>query len=610
MRLESHGIKKIAVIGQILDPNGKFLLSWNRIFLFIALVALFIDPLYYYVPHIGGPGCLSVHRELYITFTTLRSFTDMFYLIHIVLKFHTAYVLPGSTVIGKGELVMDSRKIASRYLKSDFIVDLTAVIPLPQVFGALWYLQSIERQYHCWSIECYRDMFNKKIPCMNTYFDCRSLNFKERRTWLNKTSVFITCDAKEGGKFKYGIYKDALASKVLSTKFLEKYLYCLWWGLNNISSFGQNLSSSGNISEAAFCMFISIVGVLLFCHLIANIQTYLQSMTTSFEVWREKTKVTDKWMKQRGLPLDLQERIHKYLQYKWSATNGVDDASIMQSLPLDLRRNVRRHVCLDLIHRVHFFSHMDNQLQDAICERLVSSLSTAGAFIIREGDPVEEILFVLRGKLESSTTGGGRYGFLNSSVLGPGDYCGEELLAWTLKPNPSQVLPSSTRTVQALTDIDAFALQAADLKYVANQFKRLHSKKLQHIFRFHSHQWRTWAASYIQAAWSRFKKRKLLEDLLRHEILEDSDTENNQDARFAKLATTLDRSTGGESSSTNEISNIGVQLGALVFSSWFRAKLIGVHRKIGFVEPEESRLEMLKLRKPRDPDFSKHIDSG
>lgn len=127
---------------------------------------------------------------------------------------------------------------------------------------------------------------------------------------------------------------------------------------------------------------------------------------------------------------------------------------------------------------------MDHQLLDAICERLVSSLHTKDTFIVREGDPVNEMLFIIRGEVESSTTDGGRVGFFNSITLGAGDFCGEELLTWALVPTPSLNLPSSTRTVKTLSEVEAFALRAEDLKFVSTQFKRLHSKKLQHAFRY------------------------------------------------------------------------------------------------------------------------------
>lgn len=145
---------------------------------------------------------------------------------------------------------------------------------------------------------------------------------------------------------------------------------------------------------------------------------------------------------------------------------------------------------------------------DAICERLKPVLCTAGTRLVREGDPVDEMLFIIRGHLDSYTTDGGRTGFFNSSRLGPGDFCGEELLTWALDPRPSIILPSSTRTVTAITEVEAFALISDDVKFVAAQFRKLHSKQLRHTFRYHSHQWRTWAACFIQAAWFRYKRRK------------------------------------------------------------------------------------------------------
>ncbi|OIT04907.1 putative cyclic nucleotide-gated ion channel 16 [Nicotiana attenuata] len=102
---------------------------------------------------------------------------------------------------------------------------------------------------------------------------------------------------------------------------------------------------------------------------------------------------------------------------------------------------------------------MDDQLLDAICKCLVSSLNTKDTYIVPEGDPVIEMLFIIRGELESSTTNGGRSGFFNSITLKQGDFCGEELLTWALVPNPNVKLPISTRIVKCLREVEAFALK-------------------------------------------------------------------------------------------------------------------------------------------------------
>lgn len=75
------------------------------------------------------------------------------------------------------------------------------------------------------------------------------------------------------------------------------------------------------------------------------------------EEWRVKQRDTEEWMRHRQLPPDLQERVRRFVQYKWLATRGVDEESILQSLPLDLRREIQRHLCLGLVRRVSVALH-------------------------------------------------------------------------------------------------------------------------------------------------------------------------------------------------------------------------------------------------------------
>lgn len=244
---------------------------------------------------------------------------------------------------------------------------------------------------------------------------------------------------------------------------------------------------------------------------------------------------------------------------------------------------------------------MDDQLLDAICERLVSSLSTPGSYIVREGDPVNEMVFIIRGQMESSTTNGGRSGFFNSITLRPGDFCGEELLTWALVPNSSLNLPSSTRTVKTLTEVEAFALRAEDLKFVAMQFKRLHSMKLQHAFRYYSHQWRTWGACYLQTAWRRYKKKKLAKELAIQENLYYAWVPGQEGYYIVDQ--------DGEHLVDDEIVEAHAQhLGATILASKFAANTRrGLVQKIQIADTSSSSLKMTKLFKPDEPDFTEEV---
>jgi len=60
----------------------------------------------------------------------------------------------------------------------------------------------------------------------------------------------------------------------------------------------------------------------------------------------------EQWMSHRMLPNNLRERIRRPEQYKWQATKGVEEASLIQNLPRDLRRDLKRHLCWSLLKRV------------------------------------------------------------------------------------------------------------------------------------------------------------------------------------------------------------------------------------------------------------------
>ncbi|KAK9139397.1 hypothetical protein Scep_009078 [Stephania cephalantha] len=628
---------------KIFDPQDRFLLLWNRLFIISCILAVSVDPLFLYLPIINRKSmCLGIDKNLAVTSTTLRTLIDAFYVIRMVFQFRTAYIAPSSRVFGRGELVIDPAQIAQRYLRRLFIVDLLAVLPLPQVVvwkflqrskssevlatkqallvivllqyiprflrflpltselkrsvgvfaesafagaayyllwymlashivGAFWYLLAVERSDACWQEAC-----NANGKCNTNFLYCGNRHMSGFAAWraISESVLNKACSVTDDNPpFNFGIYAQALSSGVASSRhFLSKYCYCLWWGLQNLSTLGQGLQTSTYPGEVVFSISLAIFGLILFALLIGNMQTYLQSLTIRLEEMRVKRRDSEQWMHHRMLPQDLRERVRRYDQYKWLETRGVDEENLVHSLPKDLRRDIKRHLCLALVRRVPLFENMDERLLDAICERLRPSLYTESTYIHREGDPVDEMLFIIRGRLESVTTDGGRSGFFNRSLLKEGDFCGEELLTWALDPKSGSNLPSSTRTVKALTEVEAFALYAEELKFVASQFRRLHSRQVQHTFRFYSQQWRTWAACFIQAAWRRYCKRKMME--LRHKEEE------------------LDEAERVRSSSSS--------LGATIYASRFAANAMrGVHRL-----RNKSTRELVKLQKPPEPDFS------
>lgn len=587
--------------------------------------------------------CWYLDRKLEKAASVLRFFTDIFYILHIIFQFRTGFIASSPTTFGRGVLIEDRYAITKRYLSTYFFIDVFAILPIPQVIilvllpnlqgskivkaknvllliiicqyvprlirirplylqitrsagvitetaragaafnlllymlashvlGALWYLLSIQRQDSCWRQQC-----RSNPTCDLAYLYCGDYDNNVKNTFL--TTICLPSNQSNLPDPYFGIYAPAIKNVSQSKSFFAKLFFCVWWGLQNLSSLGQNLKTSTYAWENLFAVFVSISGLVLFALLIGNVQTYLQSASLRIEEMRVKSRDTDQWMSYRHLPENLKERIRRYEQYRWQETSGVDEEQLLMNLPKDLRRDIKRHLCLSLLMRVPLFENMDDQLLDAMCDCLKPILYTEGSCVIREGDPVNEMLFVMRGNLMSMTTNGGRTGFFNSDVLKAGDFCGEELLTWALDPTSTSSLPSSTRTVKTMSEVEAFALRAEDLRFVATQFRRLHSKQLQHTFRFYSQQWRTWAACFIQAAWHRYCRKKI----------EDSLREKEKRLQFAIA----------NDSSTS------LSFMAALYASRFAGNMIRILRRNATRKARlQERVPARLLQKPAEPNFS------
>ncbi|MED6124333.1 Cyclic nucleotide-gated ion channel 1, variant 2 [Stylosanthes scabra] len=457
--------------------------------------------------------------------------------------------------------------------------------------GAFWYLLSVESEVRCWQKHLKHTKFST-----SSYLSCGQ-HYKQDVLSLMNTSTCPHVDpdnSTDTSGFNFGIFAPALQSRVIEsvTDFPQKFFFCFWWGFCNLSSLGQNLQCSTYVWENVFAIFIALLGLILFSSLIGIMQKYLQSTTLRvedrrFDKMRFKRRDIERWMSHRMLPDNLKERIRRYEQYKWQQHRGVDEEEIIGSLPKDLRMDVNRHLLI-LLRRVPMFENFNRQFLDAMCDRLKLVLYTEKSYIVCERDPVDEMLFIVRGNLRTVTTNGGKTGFFNIFELRPGDFCGEELLTWALDPNSPPNLPISTRTVETISEVEAFALMADDLKVVISQFQRtIISKQLQHTFRFYSRQWRTWAACFIQAAWHRYWRKKAEKALLEAEEVQPFGNEDGY--------------TNSSSSSPSFV--------ATVFAQKFAAKALRPIRsgkRSNKVQPPTHRLLRRLPQKPAEPDFTFH----
>ncbi|XP_073286431.1 cyclic nucleotide-gated ion channel 2-like [Primulina huaijiensis] len=393
-----------------------------------------------------------------------------------------------------------------------FGLNLLAYFIASHVAGGCWYVLAIERVSSCLQHHCSRtNSCNLPLSCSAEvcYQFILSSGTVANPCGSNTTVIVrkpLCLDVN--GPYRYGIYGWALPV-VSSNSVSVKILYPIFWGLMTLSTFGNDLEPTSDWSEVMFSICNVLSGLMLFTLLIGNIQVFLHAVMAKKRKNQLRCRDMEWWMKRRQLPTLLRQRVRRYERQRWTALDGDDEMDLISYLPDGLRRDIKRFLCLDLVKKVPLFDSLDDLILDNICDRVKPLVFSKDEKIIREGDPVQRMVFIVRGRAKSSQNLS--RGMVATSLLEPGGFFGDELLHWCLRRPFMDRLPASSSTFTCIESIEAFALDSKDLRYITDHFRyKFANKRLKRTARYYSSNWRTWAAVNIQLAWKRYMQRNNL----------------------------------------------------------------------------------------------------
>ncbi|KAF5451065.1 hypothetical protein F2P56_031364 [Juglans regia] len=323
------------------------------------------------------------------------------------------------------------------------------------------------------------------------------------RVYLSWTKVFIhrnimiidlskTVIAVKAG---FNLFLFIIASHsgtVASMDFPRKTLYCFWWGLRNLSSFGSNLQTSPHFWENSFAVLTSISGLVLFVCFLGHLQMYMQweasmqlevakqmkleeakklerSRWQHYELKDKKLKILE-WIDGNPRLKEIKQQIIDEVDRLFAEYKDIDVENPFPHLPMFIRRKIQHHLCLPLLQKVPL---LQNESEDALklisCDFLKQVSYDANSYIVREGEPLDALLFITRGIIWTYTTGPDHR---QTGCLKTDDFYGVELLEWVFKspslPDPSN-LPFSTRTLRCHTKVEAFALTVGNIQHMLYQ---------------------------------------------------------------------------------------------------------------------------------------------
>ena len=398
--------------GSGLSPETLFIDIYDCFLLICSLFCLF------YVPILLAKSKLKIGDGEYLILFMIY-FSEIIYISDLILGFFRCYYN------NELKLVSNNMMIFKHYLFGYFLIDLIEAIPLYTILKYC-YLNRDEKKdnihYEIFYNEKYISI--KIMICLKAlkifkindrknnrvffYFNNKfSENYLSERiyqicnfviTIISVLNIFI-CFHIYMGKLSYPNW--ILSSKLQDKSFIEIYLSSLYFILATMTSVGYGDIVCINRAETFFQIILLSIGIVAYSWIISTVGDYVKNESrATIKYNKDITQLEEIRISYPNMPFKLYNKIHQHLHRLLKQQEKYDSNILINSLPLTIKNNLLFEIHKEIIQKFIFFRGCENS--DFILKILTHFIplnSKKNAFLIKEGEIIENIFFVKDGRL-------------------------------------------------------------------------------------------------------------------------------------------------------------------------------------------------------------------
>jgi len=144
-----------------------------------------------------------------------------------------------------------------------------------------------------------------------------------------------------------------------------------------------------------------IFGFLMCSTIISTIVVIMDRINQDNQEYLEETRAIRDFMVARGMPLKLQTKVKRYLEYQFKSRKVVhQNHEVMLKLSPFLRLELTEHMNRSVLEHHPFFARMEPALFSEACCLGQSVLYAPGDIVVHKGRNSSSIVFLVRGQLE------------------------------------------------------------------------------------------------------------------------------------------------------------------------------------------------------------------
>ncbi|XP_053564059.1 potassium voltage-gated channel subfamily H member 3 [Bombina bombina] len=200
----------------------------------------------------------------------------------------------------------------------------------------------------------------------------------------------------------------------------SSYITSLYFALSSLTSVGFGNVSANTDTEKIFSICIMLIGALMHALVFGNVTAIIQRMYARRFLYHSRTRDLRDYIRIHGIPKPLKQRMLEYVQTTWALNNGIDTNELLHSLPDELRADIAMHLNKELL-QMPLFALASRGCLRSLSLNIRPLFCTPGEYLIRQGDALQALYCICSGSMEVLKDG------VVLAILGKGDLMGCEI---------------------------------------------------------------------------------------------------------------------------------------------------------------------------------------
>lgn len=270
-------------------------------------------------------------------------------MLDIVLNFKTGVLVHGTP----NEFILDPKKIAVRYIKTWFLIDLVSSFPFDYVVSSATSLESGRLLSASRALRVLRMAkllsllrllrISRLVRYIHQYEEILNVTRSVVR-FINLISLMMLVAHWNGCmQFLVPVLDDfpddswVMILGLRDKEWTEQYIWALFKALSHMLCIGYGRHPPQNIPETCVTISSMMTGATFYALFIAYSINVIQTMDSPGRNYKEKIKQIEQYMSHRKLPTDLRDKITKYYEHRFQG-KLFDEEKILVEVSRPLRK--------------------------------------------------------------------------------------------------------------------------------------------------------------------------------------------------------------------------------------------------------------------------------